>query len=89
MRKISTIADVTLGLICLIWTVGRLIGPMMVSRPEPGRSAPPMREKAGRLICRRNSEIGNGLEKICIYYCEDGEKTRLDTRSLCNETVLY
>ena len=88
MRKISPIAAVTLGLICLIWAVGKWFGPMF-AHPEQARSAPPMRENAGRLICRRDGEIGNGLEKICIYYCEDGEKTRVDTRNVCNEKVLY
>ena len=77
-RAISLVLAIAIALLAVIWGVARF-GP-----GETFHDYGPTRG-AGRktVICYKISEDVQVDGKVCVYMCEDGEKTRVDKLRTC------
>ena len=78
LRAGILIAGIAVILLATIWGIAELSG----NAPERiWESQSFMRRKT--VICHKMSEDVQFDGKVCIYMCEDGEKTRVDKLKMC------
>lgn len=78
MRQFLLIVGIAVLLLATIWGVARLSG----DSGDP-YWVPPSGVRGKTTICYKMSEDVQADGRVCIYMCEDGEKTRVDHLKTC------
>ena len=80
VRSIIITVATAIGLLLVIIGLSILFDFHMSNDLNPLASHAP--KKRG-IVCTKEQEITLGLKKVCIYNCDNGERTRIDGMDKC------
>jgi hypothetical protein len=75
LQALFIVAAAGLALAGLIWATAVFFAPPVEYVPRLNRSKP--------IMCSKDQELLLGNKKVCIYSCENGEKSRVEGVEKC------